>query len=338
MAGTEAGTLAGRDAGARLAGTEAGPTGLAGTEAGTLAGRDAGPTGPPVVRLWPEGVPGRVKAPTPEVVEEGGRVSNVHEPSLTVHLAAGGPPRSAVIVCPGGGYRRLAFVHEGTEVAAWLNALGVSAFILKYRMREYGHPAPLQDVLRAVRTVRSGAARWNVDPARIGVMGFSAGGHLASSAGTLFDAPEGRTGAALDAASARPDFLVLVYPVIAMTPPMVHAGSRENLIGANPSADLVRRLSTDQQVTGRTPPTFLVHGGTDATVPPENSVMFYSALRKAGVAAELHLYQEGPHGIGLRPGHGPMSEWTARCADWMRVRGIISNTSLREPAGSRHTW
>jgi acetyl esterase/lipase len=283
----------------------------------------ANPGAPDVVALWPEGVPGRAEAATPEVVEEGGRISNVHDPSLTVHLATGGGVRAAVIVCPGGGYRRLAFVHEGTEVAAWLNSIGVSAFILKYRMAEYGHPAPLRDVLRAVRTVRSQAARWNVDAAKIGVMGFSAGGHLASCAGTLFDAPEGRTGAAIDATSARPDFVVLVYPVIAMTPPLVHAGSRENLLGANPSAELVSRLSTDQQVTARTPPTFLVHGGTDTTVPPENSVSFYSALRKAGVPGELHLYQEGPHGIGLRPGHGPMSEWPARCAEWMRVRGIL---------------
>jgi len=306
---------------------DAGPTSPAGTDAGPAvsAVRAAGQApSPPVVPLWPEGVPGADKAPTPEVIEDGGRVSNVRNPSLTVYAAPGAQTRTAVIVCPGGGYRRLALAHEGTAVATWLNSIGVSAFVLKYRMREYGHPAPLRDVLRAVRRVRAEAASWNVDPGKIGVMGFSAGGHLASTAGTLFDSPAGRTGAALDATSARPDFLVLVYPVIAMKPPLVHAGSRENLLGTSPSADLADKLSTDLQVTPRTPPAFLVHGGTDATVAPENSVLFYMALRKAGVAAELHLYQEGPHGIGMNPGHGPMSEWPARCAEWMKVRGLLT--------------
>ena len=154
-------------------------------------------------------------------------------------------------------------------------------------------------------------------------MGFSAGGHLASSAATLFDAPEGRTGAALDSVSARPDFAILVYPVISLKPPYYHVGSKVNLVGEQAADDLVDHLCTDLQVTSRTPPAFLVHGGTDATVPPENSVLFYSALRRAGVPAELHLYQEGPHGIGLKPGHGPISEWPARCAEWMKARGLL---------------
>ena len=154
-------------------------------------------------------------------------------------------------------------------------------------------------------------------------MGFSAGGHLASSAATLFDAPEGRTGAALDSVSARPDFAILVYPVISLKPPYYHVGSKVNLVGEQAADDLVDHLCTDLQVTSRTPPAFLVHGGTDATVPPENSVLFYSALRRAGVPAELHLYQEGPHGIGLKPGYGPISEWPARCAEWMKARGLL---------------
>jgi acetyl esterase/lipase len=282
------------------------------------------PPVPEIVPLWPEGVPGALPNPSPDVVEDG-RVSHVHVPTLSVYPAAPGVANgTAVIVCPGGGYGRLAMEHEGKAVAAWLNGLGVSAFVLKYRLAEYGHPAPLRDVLRAVRTVRSGTARWKVDPSRIGVAGFSAGGHLASSAGTLFDAPEGRTGAPIDAVSARPDFLILIYPVITLEPPFSHRGSRENLLGKAPSPELVERLSTDRQVTGRTPPAFLVHGGTDTAVPVENSLAFYSALRRAGVPAELHAYQEGPHGIGLNPGHGPISDWPARCAEWLRSRGYLT--------------
>jgi len=279
---------------------------------------------PQVIPIWPEGVPGGLPNATPEIVEEGGRVSNVHVPTVAVYPAAPAVANgTAVVVCPGGGYARLAADHEGDAVAKWLNGLGVSAFVLRYRLKEYGHPAPLRDVLRAIRLVRSEAAKWKVDPARIGVLGFSAGGHLASSAATLFDAPEGRTGAPLDTVSARPDFAILVYPVISLKPPYYHSGSKVNLIGEKAAPDLVDHLCTDLQVTPRTPPTFLVHGGTDATVAPENSVLFYSALRRAGVPAEMHLYQEGPHGIGLKPGYGPMSDWPARCAEWMKARNLL---------------
>jgi acetyl esterase/lipase len=251
-------------------------------------------------------------------------VSNVHLPTITAYPAAAAVANgTSVVVCPGGAYARLAMDHEGDAVAKWLNGLGVSAFVLKYRLKEYGHPAPLRDVLRAIRLVRSGAATWNVDPARIGVLGFSAGGHLASSAATLFDAPEGRTGAPLDSVSARPDFAILVYPVISLKPPYYHGGSKLNLVGETAAPDLVEHLCTDLQVTARTPPTFLVHGGTDTSVAPENSILFYSALRRAGVPAELHLYQEGPHGIGLKPGYGPISDWAVRCAEWMKQRGLI---------------
>jgi acetyl esterase/lipase len=275
------------------------------------------------IPIWPEGVPGLLPGAGPEI-EKDARISNVHNPTLTVFLAPEGRRNgTAVIVCPGGGYGRLAIDKEGTVPAQWLNALGASAFVLKYRLGEYGHPAPLRDVLRAVRLVRSQAAKWNVAPDRIGVMGFSAGGHLASIAATLYDAPEGRTGADLDQVSARPDFAVLVYPVISMSPPFVHAGSRENLIGPGPSTALVAHLSTDLQVSRRTPPTFLVHGGTDQSVAPENSVAFYAALRREGVPAELHVYQEGAHGVALEQGHGPISDWPKRCADWLAVRGLL---------------
>lgn len=187
---------------------------------------------PQVIPLWPEGVPGAIANGGPEVFAEG-RVSNVHQPTLTLHPAAVKPGTgTAVIVCPGGGYQRLSIEKEGHAVAAWLNSLGVSAFVLKYRLKEYGHPAPLCDVLRAVRIVRRDAVRWRIDPGRIGVLGFSAGGHLAATAGTLFDAAEGRTGAEIDRVSARPDFLVLVYPVITFRAPYAHSGSRENLLGS----------------------------------------------------------------------------------------------------------
>jgi acetyl esterase/lipase len=293
---------------------------LGGTPA---AAQDRPPEAGAVIPLWPEGVPGLLPTAGPEVVADD-RVSNVHAPSLLAYLApAGHNTGTAAIICPGGGYTRLAIDHEGFAVARWLNGLGVSAFILKYRLKEYGHPAPLRDVLRAVRLVRAAAPRWGIDPARLGVIGFSAGGHLASTAGTLYDAPEGRTGADLDRVSARPDFLVLVYPVISLRPPYAHAGSREALLGKNPPADLVDHLSTDLQVTRDTPPTFLVHTTADTTVPVENSINFYLALRRAGVPAEMHVYVAGPHGFGMNPGHGPTSDWPARCAEWMTATGLI---------------
>jgi acetyl esterase/lipase len=295
-------------------------TGSAGPQTAEAKARLAAP----VVPIWPGGVPGVLPGAGPEV-EEDARVSNVHNPTLAVFLAPEGKRNgTAVIVCPGGAYRRLAIDKEGTTVAQWLNSLGVSAFVLKYRLKEYGHPAPLRDVLRAIRLVRSQGGKWAIAPDRIGVIGFSAGGHLASSAATLYDAPEGKTGAELDNVSARPDFAVLVYPVITMVGATAHSGSRESLIGANPAPELAAHLSTDQQVSRQTPPTFLVHGGTDQSVAPENSVAFYSALRREGVAAELHVYQEGAHGVGLEPNHGPISDWPKRCAEWLALRGLLS--------------
>jgi acetyl esterase/lipase len=278
---------------------------------------------PRTIPLWPEGVPDARADATPEVVEDS-RVSNVHVPTLTVFA----PPAdrangTAVIVCPGGGYTRLVMGNEGHPIAQWLNSLGVTAFVLKYRLKEYGHPAPLRDALRAVRLVRSRAAEFGVDPARIGIYGASAGGHLASSAITLFDHPDGRTGHALDAVSARPDFALLQYPVIFMEGPHVHAGSRRSLLGQDLAPELVARLSTDRQVTAATPPTFLVHAAEDTSVPLENSVAFHAALRRAGAPAELHVFQKGAHGFGLRKDLGPASEWPRLAEAWMRVNGWL---------------
>ena len=279
----------------------------------------------PRVDLWPEGIPGFRPTAPKEVDDATGHVEFVDRPSVTVLLAD--PAKAtgtAMIVCPGGGYVREAFDHEGVQIAHWLNSLGVSAFILRYRMKEYGHPAPLQDVLRAVRLVRSRAAEFHVAADRIGVLGASAGGHLAASAGTLYDAPEGRTGAALDSTSARPDFLVLLYPVITMKEPFVHKGSRKALLGAAPDPALVEEMSLEDRVTKDTPRTFMVHSEVDKTVPVENSLAFYEALRKAGVPSELHLYGQGPHGFGLTKGNGPIDNWYLRCEEWLRFNGWLT--------------
>ena len=278
----------------------------------------------PVIPLWPEGVPGlRADASAEKIAD--GHVSNVHQPTLTFYAApAGKATGAAVIICPGGGYGVLSWDKEGIEPAKWFNSLGVAAFVLRYRLAEYGHPAPLRDVLRAIRLVRSRAAEFGVKPEAIGVMGFSAGGHLASCAGTLYDAPEGRTGVALDVVSARPDFLLLIYPVITMKEPYTHAGSRRNLLGPNPSPESVDHLSTEMQVTKNTPPAFLLTTYEDGTVPAENSVAFFEALHHAGVPAELHVYEKGPHGIGLRPGFGPTSDWPRLCEQWLRLHGWIA--------------
>ena len=225
---------------------------------------------PPVIDLWPEGVPGLKPDASAEKLV-GSTVSNIHHPSLTVYAAPADKANgTAVIIAPGGSYARLSWVNEGTSPAAWLNSLGVTAFILKYRVKEYGHPAPLRDVLRAIRLVRSRAADFGLKTDRIGLLGFSAGGHLAASAGTLYDAPEGRTGAALDSVSGRPDFLLLLYPVITMEAPYAHARSRLNLIGEHPEQALMDHLSPELQVTKDTPPTFLVATEEDKTVPVQN--------------------------------------------------------------------
>jgi acetyl esterase/lipase len=275
------------------------------------------------IPLWPEGVPGAKPGLGPERVADG-HVANVGEPTLTVYgPAVDRPNGTAVIVCPGGGYVRLSMQREGEQYAAWLGTLGITSFVLKYRMQEFGHPAPLRDVLRAVRIVRSQAARYHIRPDRIGVMGSSAGGHLAASAGTLFDNPLGRTGAPLDQVSARPDFLMLLYPVITMEDPAAHAGSRRALLGPHPSAADVRLMSVEKQVTSATPPTLLIHTQEDRTVPVENSILFYQALTRAHVPAEMYLFEHGSHGMGMRAGLGTASDWPQRAQAWLKARGLL---------------
>jgi acetyl esterase/lipase len=274
------------------------------------------------IPLWPEGVPG-ARAIGPELRKDG-YISNVSEPSLTmVPAAVDRANGTAVIIAPGGGYVRMANTREGEQYASWLSTLGVTSFILHYRAQEFGHPAPLQDMLRAVRLVRSRAAEFGVDPARIGVMGSSAGGHLAASAGTLFNHAAGRTGAALDTISARPDFMMLMYPVIALDGPAAHMGSRKSLLGPAPAPELVQLMSVEKQVTPQTPPTLLIHTQADASVPVENSILFYQALTRNHVPAEMYLFEQGGHGMGMRDNLGNASAWPKRAEEWLRVRGLL---------------
>jgi acetyl esterase/lipase len=263
--------------------------------------------------LWPKGAPGAVGT------------EDVDKPSITIFLP---PPEkatgAAVVVCPGGGYGGLAITYEGYDVAEWLNQRGVAGFVLKYRLgKRYRHPAPLQDVQRAIRMVRAGAKEWNLDPNRIGVWGFSAGGHLASTAATHFDDGKADADDPIEKQSCRPDFAILSYPVITMTKPFTHAGSRNNLLGNDPDTKLVDSVSSEKQVTAKTPPTFLFHTGDDAVVPVENSVLFYLALRKAGIPAEMHVYEKGRHGVGLALKDEVLSSWPGRLEAWMKARGML---------------
>jgi acetyl esterase/lipase len=245
------------------------------------------------------------------------------KPSLSYYFPAR-KNGTAVVVCPGGGYGALAMDHEGRQIAEWLNSLGISAFVLKYRLGpRYRHPSMLHDAQRAIRMVRSQAAALGLAADRIGIWGFSAGGHLASTAATHFD--DGKADAAdpVERVSSRPDFAVLAYPVISFTTPYTHRGSKRNLLGDDPDEKLVQSLSNELQVTPRTPPTFLFHTNEDTGVPPENSVLFYMALRKAGVPAELHIYERGRHGVGLAATDATLSSWPARLADWFRTRGLL---------------
>lgn len=266
--------------------------------------------------LWPDGAPGAKDN------------NDGDKPTLTIYLPAKDKATgAAVVICPGGGYGHLAMDHEGHQIARWFNSFGVAGFILKYRHSRsgagYRHPAPLQDAQRAVRMVRSGAKRWNIDPGRIGIMGFSAGGHLASSAGTHFQNRYSDAKDVIDRQSCRPDFMILMYPVVSFTESFTHKGSRKNLLGENPDSELVENLSNEKQVTTETPPTFLVHANDDKPVPPENSIAFYLALRKANVPAEMHIYEKGGHGFGLGKQNTAESSWSVRCEDWLKKRGLL---------------
>ncbi|UQZ85922.1 Acetylxylan esterase precursor [Paenibacillus konkukensis] len=259
--------------------------------------------------LWPDGTPNAL-GNEPEDL-----------PTLVPYLAEGnGGPNAAVIVCPGGGYARRA-QHEGEPVALWLNSLGISAFVVHYRVAPYRHPNPLMDAQRAIRTVRSRASEWKVDPGRVGILGFSAGGHVASSAGTHYDAGRPDAEDPVERFSSRPDLLVLCYPVISFGA-HAHQGSRSNLLGEHPDGALVELMSSELQVTEDTPPTFLWHTADDASVPVENSLLFASALSRNKVPFELHVFESGRHGLGLAGEQPGVRAWTEVCASWLQQRGF----------------
>lgn len=264
--------------------------------------------------LWPNGAPGALGAAEKDV------------PTLTPFFA--NPERAtgaAIVVCPGGGYGGLA-PHEGRDYAMWLNELGVSAFVLKYRLGSggYRHPAMLHDAARAVRLVRARAAEWKLDPKRVGIMGSSAGGHLASTLLTHFDAGDAQAADAVDRQPSRPDLGILCYPVITMGE-KTHQGSRTNLLGPNPDPDLVALLSNERHVTRETPPTFLFHTAEDRAVVVENALLFADALARHGVPFALHVYPKGPHGIGLGTRNwdpAARHPWTTQCALWLKEQGF----------------
>lgn len=279
---------------------------------GALLAQGAAALETSTIYLWPEGAPGALgdkEKDKPKIV--------LHQPDQA--------NKTAVVICPGGGYGGLAMGHEGKDIAAWLNKLGVTAVVLDYRHRGkgYGHPAPMQDVQRALRTVRAIAEQWKIAADRIGIIGFSAGGHLASTAVTHFDQGNPESSDPVERVSCRPDFAMLCYPVIALDEPHTHRGSQKNLLGEDPPKELVRSLSNEKQVTNKTPPTFLFHTTEDKAVKPENSVEFYLALRRAGVPAELHVFERGRHGVGLATAQDATRAWPQLCENWLRLRDLL---------------
>jgi acetyl esterase/lipase len=268
---------------------------------------------PQTIRLWDGPAPG-AQGSEPE-----------DTPTLTIFMPTNTTgPMTAVVIAPGGSYRALASNHEGRQPANFFNSLGIAAFVLKYRLGpKYHHPVELGDMQRAIRTVRARAAEWHIAPDRIGVMGFSAGGHLASTASTHFDAGDSAAVDPIERAGSRPDFAILGYPVISLTEAWTHQGSKTNLLGQNPDPALARSLSNETQVTAQTPPTFLFHTNADTTVPVENSLYYFLALRNAGVPAEMHVFKDGAHGVGLAQQDPTLSEWPRVLANWMRAGGWL---------------
>jgi acetyl esterase/lipase len=273
------------------------------------------------IPLWAQAVPGALGTSDKDI------------PQLTPYLPL--PEKAtgaAIVIFPGGGYGHLAIDHEGHRIAKWFSGQGIAAFIVKYRLGSdgYGHPIPLLDAQRAIRKVRSEAGTWKISPDKIGIIGFSAGGHLASSAGTHFQNPvvlNDQKTDSIDSVSCRPDFMVLMYPVISMQDGITHGGSKANLLGKNPSSDLVELMSNEKQISDQTPPTFLVHAEDDNAVLPENSILFYEGLRKANVPCELHIYLKGGHGFGMRQESGPAAGWPILCIDWLRQLNFLPKTA-----------
>lgn len=285
-----------------------------------------------VIDIWNGKVPDAIGHPaTRQVVDSSGgwvKMKNVSVPTLEMYV----PPKNksngaAVIICPGGAYAVLAIVHEGKEIARWLNSLGITAFVLNYRLPDDAIMkdkaiAALQDAQQAMRVVRRSAKQWNLNPSKIGVMGFSAGGHVASSLSVHYMDKVYET---TDTISARPDFSLLIYPVITMDSAITNVGSRYNLLGKTPSEKSVKYFSNELQVTKNTPPAFLVHSINDDAVPVENSINYTMALQQNKVPCELHLYQTGGHGYGMGKSKNTESTWTAACEKWVEMNGLLRN-------------
>ncbi|MDR0419003.1 MAG: alpha/beta hydrolase [Prevotellaceae bacterium] len=266
------------------------------------------------VRIWQNGAPNSNDINTPEIVESI-RISNISDPSIYVYLPANTKKiTSAIIICPGGGYSWLSMVREGSEVAEWLNGLGITAIVLKYRLPNGHHDVPLSDAQEALRIVRKHAAEWNINPNKVGVLGFSAGGHLASTVSTQFTDKE-----------VRPDFTILFYPVITMDSSFTHQGSRNNLIGKNPNSDMVKKYSSELNVTPQTPSCYITLSDDDKSVPSRNSVELYKALKKNGVPATMYIFPHGGHGGGLRTNFEYHKQWVDLLEMWLKDNKIIEN-------------
>jgi len=277
------------------------------------------------IRLWTDSIPYSNGTIGQEEFTDQGHVRNIQDPTITVYLPDSSKNKgAAVVICPGGGYWLLAIKHEGHDVAKWFNEIGVAGIVLKNRLPTSDNitdksEVALADAQRAVRMTRFHAGEWGIDPAKIGIMGFSAGGHLASTAGTHFDRGLAESADPVQKVSCRPDFMILLYPVITMSEPTMHSGSMKNLLGENPTEEQKLRFSNEKQVTADTPPTILVHSSDDRGVPVANSILFYEALIANGVSAELHIYNSGAHGYGLGRNDGTShNHWREACAAWMK--------------------
>lgn len=277
-----------------------------------------------VIKLWPNGAPGNNECPQPEETFNGKMVRFVSEATLSVYL----PDKAkntgaAIVICPGGGYGIEAMDHEGYIYAEYLQSKGIAGIVLKYRLPYGHHEIPLLDARHAIRTVRANSSEWGINPGKIGISGFSAGGHLASTAATHFDKGKADGENPVEKMSCRPDFAVLIYPVITFNEQWGHMGSRENLMGKNHDLKLIRYYSNELQVTSETPPTFLILADDDKGVLPRNSIEFYSALKEKGVPAELHIFREGGHGFGMNKTGKPHDQWPELLTDWMKAEKIL---------------
>jgi len=278
-----------------------------------------------VINLW-KNIPNSIETSEKESIEKGNiiKIFKVKNPTLEIYTPSKrNATDKAIIICPGGGYGMLAYDWEGTEIAKWFNSKGITAFILKYRLPDSKslktpYKAPLQDAQRAIRWVRSNAVNFKINPNKIGIIGFSAGGHLAATLGTQFNTKNEFKEESLDIISARPDFMALIYPVITMKDDYTHKGSRNKLLSKNPTKELIEQYSNELQVTKNTPPTFLVHSSNDNAVPVENSLQFYKALNDKNIPVEMHIYPTGKHGYSLAIHQkGYLHTWVDRLYDWI---------------------